>query len=271
MKDQSLFNFPVKRESIINSMGQDTGFDSIFRTDSGTSLGVVSRDYQLIKHNKAVTSILNLFEKKKVPIEPVKINVSSNGARLFASFKTKKEIDLGISPKSNKEIGDVISPGFMILNSYDRSIRFSLQTFVFRLVCLNGMTVREQIFSHSKRHTSNLDVEEMIENFMTTFETFDNIVPTISKMAQKKVTPTFLQDELNKVPGWVQDYSIDYLNKSGFINVEEDEGSPVIEMEKDLNHWDLLNAFTYVLTHTKDVSPERRFEATKEISARYWS
>src|SRR4030043_391227 len=153
----TVFDFSVKRESLINPMGKDTGFDTIYRSDNGTNLGVVSREYQLISHKEAVTTILGEFSRKKVPIEPISIEVSDHGAKLFASYRVKRESDVGIAVKSDKKVGDLVSPGFMIVNSYDRSFRFSLKAFVHRLICSNGAMVSEEMFSRAKRHTQYLD------------------------------------------------------------------------------------------------------------------
>ncbi len=265
------FDFPVEREAITNPSGKDTGYDMIYRTDTGTNLGVVSRDYKLIRHAEVIDEVLGLFQRKRLPeIEPLDVIVSAQGARLFASFKINKEADLGVALKSRNNVGDIISPGFMITNSYDRTIRFTLETFVFRLVCSNGMIAKEELFKQSQLHRRKLNIVETVERFIETFERFDDtIIPQLASMTERDVTPGRLEKELNSVPGWVQNETIEYLEKGGWINLEE--SGKEIELVKKMSLWELLNGFTFVLSHSGSVSPERRLETTRLISERFWA
>lgn len=265
------FDFPVEREAITNPSGKDTGYDMIYRTDTGTNLGVVSRDYKLIRHAEVIDEVFGLFQRKRLPkIEPLDVIVSAQGARLFASFKINKEADLGVALKSRNNVGDIISPGFMITNSYDRTIRFTLETFVFRLVCSNGMIAKEELFKQSQIHRHKLNIVETVERFIETLERFDDtIIPQLASMTERDVTPGRLEKELNSVPGWVQNETIEYLEKGGWINLEE--SGKEIELVKKMSLWELLNGFTFVLSHSESVSPERRLETTRLISERFWA
>ena len=111
----------------------------------------------------------------------------------------------------------------------------------------------------------------MISVFMEIFQAFDKkIIPVINNLAGTNVTPQLLEKEINKVPGWVQDGCLTYLEKREFISIIESNGSTEIEINKQMSKWDLLNSFTYVTTHSLDTSPINRLNAVREISNRYW-
>jgi len=267
------YDFPIVRENLPNSVGKDTGFDAIYRKDSGVNLGVVSKEYKLITHKDAINSVVRELEKRKFP--PVKLiseSTTNNGSRLFATFCLEEEKKVAVTLKGRK-VGDLISPGFTIINSYDRTIKFDLRSYVLRLVCLNGMMVTEDIFHLRKRHLSSLDLPDMVDRFAESFTRFDElIVPAVSRMSQRNVTPKILETELNSVPGWLQDESMEYLEKEGFISmIGEGEDGPEIEIAEETNRWDLLNAFSFVLTHSQSSTPERKMEINEEISDRFWN
>ena len=165
---RKVFDFPVKREPIVNSMRKDTGFDNIFRTDSGGNLGVVSRDYKMVSHKVAIMDVLRSFEENGLPqVEPVRIAASAQGGRLFAEFKFLDEnYDLGIKTTEDRKVGDILAPGFKIFNSYDRSLKYSLSAFFLRLECTNGMTTTENLFHDSQRHIPKLEIGKMVDGFI---------------------------------------------------------------------------------------------------------
>lgn len=56
---------------------------------------------------------------------------------------------VGVEP--HRELGDLV-PEVLLRNSHDRTSGFSLSAGIFRLVCLNGMTVAESGFNVNLRH-----------------------------------------------------------------------------------------------------------------------
>lgn len=132
------------------------------------------------------------------------------------------------------------------------------------------MIAKEELFKHSQLHRRKLNIVETVERFIETLERFDDtIIPQLASMTERDVTPRRLEKELNSVPGWVQNETIEYLEKGGWIRHEESEKE--IEIVKKMTLWELLNGFTFILSHSGSVSPERRLETTKLISERFWA
>jgi len=265
------FNFPVKREELHNSKGSDTGFDNIFDSRSGNSLGVVSREYKLVRHEEAIFNVLDAFAKNGLPkVAPVNIRMADAGARMYAEFRFKQEMELGFSAVENPKVGDIIAPGFKICNSYDRSLKYGLSAYVLRLVCTNGMTVADSLYAENKRHVKNFEIEALVNRFIEKFENFDRkVLPHVVALSQQEVNPAVLQERLNDVPGFMQDETLNYLEKNNFVKFNEVEGETEVDMVKKMSSWDLLNSFTYVLSHSVSVSEGRRSDLSQAVSERF--
>ena len=270
-EQKQVFSFPVKRTKLLNPAGHDTGSDSIYRTDTGTNLGVVSREYKLISHKNLITDVLKQFEENKLPkVEPVKIAVSGMGSRLFAEFKFVDKFDLGIASTENKNVGDFIAPGFKILNSYDRSLEYSLSLFCLRLACTNGMTMTEQLFTGSRRHIYREGVNDMVTDFVEKFGGLKEIIiPAVRKLSDKEVTPSYLENQLNGLPAWFRTEAISYLGDNNLVGLEEGEEGAELVMMKRMSEWDFYNSLTYVLSHSDEVSEENRNRQSNLVSATF--
>jgi len=265
------FNIPVEREISNNVKGFDTGYDNIYHAQTGQNLGVVSRDYKLVTHKEAIFNVIDVFKKNGMPeIEPVNIRMADEGSRMYAEFSFKQKMKLGFSTIENPKVGDMISPGFKITNSYNRSLKYEISAFMLRLICTNGMTVSEVFYSERKRHSKNLDIKAMVENFMLKFDNFNKkILPQVVELSQEEVNPVILQDHLNDVPGFMQDAALDYLEERRFIKFSNNEGSVELEMVRKMTSWDLLNTFTYSLSHNDNISEDRRHKLSAVISEKF--
>jgi len=259
-EQKTAFSFPVKREKLMNPAGKDTGCDTIYRLDSGMNLGVVSREYELVSHKSLITTVLKQFEENKLPkVEPVKIAVSNEGGRLFAEFKFDGKFDLGIASTENKKVGDFIAPGFRILNSYDRSLEYSLSLFCLRLACTNGMMTTEQLFSGSRKHLHGSRIDGMVDDFIEKYSGLEAVlIPAIRELSDKEVTPSHLENQLNELPAWFRTEAIDYLQDNNLVGMEEGEEGTELVMMKKISEWDFYNSLTYVLSHSEGLSEENK-------------
>ena len=265
------FNFKVEREESLNSQGFDTGFDNVFNASTGVNLGVVSREYKLVTHKEAIFNVVDTFKKNGLPgIEPVNVRMSGGGARMYAEFRFKQEMKLGIHAIEDPKVGDVIAPGFKITNSYDRSVKYEISAYILRLICTNGATVNDMLYSERKRHSKNLDIQSMVERFMEKFANFDRkVLPQVVALSRQSVNPVVLQEHLNDVPGFMQDEALDYLEHHKFVKFHDNDGAVELEMTKKMSSWDLLNTFTNTLSHNKVITEERRNDLSRQISEKF--
>lgn len=262
--------FDVRRQELSNEKGIDTGFDTIYKKKGGASLGVVGREYQMVTHREALTQVRNVLEKNKLKVKPLKVQLTDGGARMYAQFMLNKKTDLGITVRTDRKVGDYIAPGFMVTNSYDRGLRYGIELYVYRLRCTNGMVGKDLLFNERKRHTKGLDLDSMVEGFVQGFEKFDEvIVPQVAGLTTQLLTPKDLQEELNKVPGWIQGEAIEYLREGNWVNLQQLDDGLEVELIDDLTRWDLLNAYTYVMSHSVTQNPKVAMELNRKISDRF--
>ena len=154
-------------------------------------------------HEEALSHAIKLLQDKGLPkIKPVRLRTTHFGARMYAEFTTNKKSDLVIKDigTPNSLSADLVSPGFVLTNSYDRSVQLTAQSYIYRLACSNGMVVQEDIFTHRVRHTKGLNLDQFLERFVESFERFDEeIVPQVAALAVQSVNSKELEKELNKI------------------------------------------------------------------------
>jgi len=274
LKDREVFDFPVEREKLVTPSGIDSMHDCIVRMDNQAPVGLVSRDYKMVTHTEAVEAVLEEMEKRRLGnVRPTTMTTSKGGSRMFASFVFGEESKVGtlIDPDSHLKIDDLVSPGFTILNSYDRTMRFFLKSFISRLVCINGLMIAEELFLRSHRHVQSLDVKEMVDDFLTQIEGIEKVlIPRIKRLVSADSTPQMIEAEINKMPGWVQGETLDYLVERELVELGEDEdGELEVHVVKKITQWELINAFTYVLTHSESAPSDRKLELSEQVSRQF--
>lgn len=115
---------------------------SVFATQAADN---VSAKYAYLPTYQAVRAMRTMgFEVAKVR-EGYK---RSAEGRNFAIHELRMR-KVGAEP--HRELGDLV-PEVLLRNSHDRTSGFSLSAGIFRLVCLNGMTVAEAGFNVNLRH-----------------------------------------------------------------------------------------------------------------------
>ena len=244
-------SFPITREKLINKAGKDTEMDAVYRNDSGINLGVVSRKYNLIPHGPLIDGVLEQIEEAKLPVvNPSKYWTSKNGARMFASFTFREEYEI--------LKGDAISPGFMIINSYDRSLRLGVESFIERLVCSNGLFARDMLFTTKRKHTKNLNLWRMTSELIESFPNFkEAVVPKLQKLSQTPIAKKEIIENLNELPGWMQKETLDYLQEKELITQTATGKETEIALVKEISVWDFLNSLTFVSTHSEHAVEQR--------------
>ncbi len=124
--------FTVKRERLHRTDRIDTGYDALYRADSGTQLSVVSRDYRLVKHRDAVDFVHHMLDDLGVKRKKIRIDLSRNGGKLFYEVQLPEykfnAADTGVKNTAldGRPGKDEFVPRLIIRNSYDRTSSFSI-------------------------------------------------------------------------------------------------------------------------------------------------
>ena len=230
--DQNNYNFPVEIQPIFLAGEKEiTNRKAVVRTDTMQTLGVVSNDYELVKHGSVIDSFREAGKKYHVK---EKIQLTNDGAYLFYQM---------IFPKVEYEVakGDIVRMMMIAKNSYNGMNSVQIIFGAFRLVCLNGMVIGTKFMQFSFRHVGNvggLNSNEMIEQYQDAYKNhirlFGERMPVISEMSRKQLLPG------------------DHLFTDKVVNLPEyllQEAKTSYEAEKDKTVWGYYNSLTFAITH----------------------
>ena len=226
--------FPVKEMPALLA-GMDTGHKFIVREDTNDVLSCVSNSYKLIDNRSIYERALPVLKQHKC--ELVEAQSFSNGARTTWKWRfpeTKVEI------KKN----DFVNPEIIIKNSYDGSTEATAMAGAFRLVCTNGLIIGHILSRNGIRHIAGNtgNFEELVENTIrTTNKVFTQDFPVL---VSTKVKKEHIENLIKMFPGTVMEPLVQHLIA-----------------KPPHTYWDLLNAATWVATH----SMRRGNEATHKL------
>jgi hypothetical protein len=168
----------------------------------------------------------------------------SNGARTTWTWTIP---DVKVKIKK----GDELNPQITIRNSYDGSYQLGILSGAFRLICSNGLMLGNILSKKVNRHSIyNTNLDKIEESIKTTVDTMDSVFKKqLPVLVKTKTKPKDIQNLVKLFPDFTMDSLTQYLlgNK---IN----------------NFWDLLNAATWVATHTM----KRSYESTHKLESQIY-
>jgi len=131
-------------------------------------------------------------------------------------------------------VGDTVSLGLRVQNSYDGSCQFSLVLMAYVLSCENGLVVPKHFTSYKMRHTANnsFNIPEAVNVLKTGMEELEALVPRIDTLSYTPLTTSLISQVAKET------------------NLPKREWGFIIESlgEAD-NAWDLMQAITHRLSH----------------------
>ncbi len=185
-RDDTMFDFEVKREKHFLSNGQDTGLIDLYRGDNGNFLYSVSPKYFVTTHKTANDIVETMLTKQGINYEIGHTAVShGTGNRFLREFRFP---DMKFVPGSldNTRVDgkgklDQYCPTIIARNSYDRSSKLDFYYGGFSFICGNGVMVGEIIQQISIKHNVEPDykvigdgflsrIEQTIEGFKATYD-----------------------------------------------------------------------------------------------------
>ena len=227
--------FPVKEVPAIGIPEDDkeidsTGYKFIVREDTNQVLSCMTDEYKLVDNR-------TLFDTAKKIIKPLGGKLVE--ARTFQNRKTmykwrfNDEIDLGQKEQHKPEI--------IINNSYDGSCEVQILAGAFRLVCSNGMIIGTIIDRSSNRHSVwNKSIENIEEVIVDAIEaTAELLDKGFNEMRRDKPKQKHIKAFFKLFPTQANEQITQYLMA-----------------HTPKTYWDLLNAATWVATHSLDRNRE---------------
>ena len=221
---------------------------------TGKLFAIVSKDYRLIRHEEAIERIeAAIHERDDLGHCEVHTEFYNQGGRMRTTYRfTEVAVEV--------QAGDVIKPQLHLCNSYDLSWPLIVHLGAFRVVCTNGLVVREEFFHLRKRHIIALDQMHLRKEVSTALQRFYLQTKEWKNWAERQITED-LYTEVMKAMN---------LGKKAAEEIEdrvhkEAEGFdgnafPIISL------WVFFNILTWYITH-KAASLNHRVEMEKRLRA----
>jgi hypothetical protein len=212
--------------------------------DPYRSVGNVSKNYLLVPNEEAVETAHDIIQASGLAHTPQKI-----------FFDGKRFVYNTIFPELSAEgpLGDEMTVGLQVRNSYNGSMRFQAQLYAERLVCSNGMVSQKHFASHQFAHTKqNSGWTDEMEEAMSVLDqarpTLESFVEATQHLAQTTV------DERELMALRAEDRGLGALPVSRFGEVfdqltEETRSAEAESGFLGATGYDVLNAATNVLWH----------------------
>ena len=219
-----------------------TGYKFIMREDTNEIISCVTDKYQMITNQQIIDSASPVL--KEIGGKLVEAETFGNGARTTWTWKIP-DVKVKVDEK------DYVNPTVTLRNSYDGSVQLHILAGAYRILCKNGLVIGTTISNKTNKHSIyNVHLDKIEESIKDTVNTIDNVFNTdFPILVNTKVAPKHIHSLIKLFP----DFTIESLTQ-------------YLLAHKPHTFWDLLNAATWVATHTM----KRNYETTHKLESRIY-
>lgn len=254
--DDTKFDFDVGRERLLLKNGHDTGFDALYRKDTGDALSVVTPKYKLTPHKTANQFVENLLDSQNIVYEYGKTAVTAGGSRFFREFRfpSMKFVPGEDSGPNNTALDggrlDEYIPTIIVRNSYDRSSTLDFLYGGYRLVCSNGHISGKTIQRIQVKHIINPDFSrignDLVDRLEMTIEDFKRTYERLNGQTANQYLQVLLMEVMSKRMAATL-----AAMSSGLIQLHFDEDGNIenVTASKQLSAYALMQMATWCSTH----------------------
>ena len=146
---------------------------AVLNDETNEVISVVGEKYQLIENQSVVTELEKVLNENGIKFNKLDTRLSGKTQAKFSSKYKLPEIKVNmgkVESKYGKPLDDNIQMMFEVFNSYDGSGKVGFSFGGYRLVCLNGLRMFEEMFRIALQHTGNVR-EELAGQFQVAVNT----------------------------------------------------------------------------------------------------
>lgn len=211
--------------------------------ETGKLYGIHSSGYRFVKHEQGIIDVMSAVEKNS---EYGKVEWKVESFDEFKRFQAKgtfTDVKFAIQPQ------DIINPVIEYTNSYDKSWSESYIFGAFRVLCSNGMTTMERLFSKSIKHIGDVNRERIAIDFENTLLNFQVQSEQWSEWSQREIAIKHL----------------DSLERMDLTQAEHDEivYETSVKIRRRISVWMYFNLITALITHGVKSLNRRVFLASR--------
>lgn len=189
------------------------------------ALNIHSQGYQLIPNSLVQQAALEITSRSSMSWTEER--TIWTGRFLSILYRSDRMIQL-------PEVGDAVSLGLRVENSYDGSAKFRLALMAFVLSCRNGLMSPRLFTTYTVKHTTSkeFDIEEAVEILNSGVAALEVLAPRIAGLARMPLTVRRLA---------AVSRNVELPNR--------DWGHVLQQLEPARTMWDLMQAITHRVTH----------------------
>lgn len=213
---------------------------AIYNVSKGRPSAFVTKNYNTVQHKDIVTGFLGSCNSLGLKTET---RIHDFGDRIWVdvNFPTQM-IKLSI-------VGEEFTAGFRLLNSYNKTAGVMVIPMLKRLLCSNGMVMNVKgfagafIYKHNSKEVK--DLQNMIDSALKAQINSDKRL--------KEIVSICMEDSIEwKIAEKMMNH---LLNVYGQDHIDAIlEYAKNLEKNKNINRWDLYNAMTWYISHSKNLS-----------------
>ena len=230
----------------------------IYRTDTGTELGVHGHGYKPVAPKKMIDVTRNIIERSGLSVDGIQeiIRTSHDGSRTFVQYKLPAHT-------YNTPDGDTASLGLLAVSSFDGTWPFMISAAAIQQACTNlQVFVGGEVAVFRAKHTRNLDIEVGSRVITKALDVFENQRELWSEWSGQSMTDSMAFQEI--VQALKVDSAQKIINNRPTASVESVMGemsrtNPSLEYiyaawhkykrRLGANRWAFYNAMTDWSTH----------------------
>lgn len=237
-KTENIF-FPVTIQPLesyfseSDNIADPRNLQAVVREDTQELLAVHGSTYRLVKNDELFPRFEEALEHSPVDTNGAIVTdqISNGGGRCFRTYRF---------PEHRVKINgrDEVDLQLNIMNSYDGSSAFIAMVGAYRLLCMNGMVIGEQMHRTYAKHTLGLNIEHTAKSIERSLHIYLGQTAQWKAWRNRPVTDTQAMAVFESLPNGNEHLSNTLF---GFYQDETNELGP--------NVWALFNALTYWSTH----------------------
>ena len=250
------YDFTAKQIEVPHPItGKKSGYYMNVREDNNEIMGWTTDRYGLVQHRDIIGFADNAFADRNIEVERT-VYTTEGGSKMRAVYDLIGEEFQAKVP----EVGDIMGYRLTAQNSLDRSLRMAYALGLKRLVCLNGMTTTESEVEMTKKHSLNVNLEEVLSPraLDTALAKMKESLTVYGRLAQSEVSQEqgiiILQNLANSK----------VFSEKVRESIAQIWNNPSHEEDKSRNLYNLNNAVTQHLTH--EVA-DTRFEYANRVTS----
>jgi hypothetical protein len=164
----------------------------IYRTDTGTELGVHGHGYKPVAPKKMIDVTRNIIERSGLSVDGIQeiIRTSHDGSRTFVQYKLPAHT-------YNTPDGDTASLGLLAVSSFDGTWPFMISAAAIQQACTNlQVFVGGEVAVFRAKHTRNLDIEVGSRVITKALDVFENQRELWSEWSGQSMTDSMAFQEI---------------------------------------------------------------------------